>query len=158
LVQIGRDATDIFRLVPALRYATEKNFMSKEIYWLALTLVAAALFALPYVLNRVVVRGLGGTLANPSAADAPLAPWAQRAQRAQANATENLVVFAPAALAVHLLGRGDALTAAACALYFYARLVHYLVYTLGVPGARTLAWFAGWGATLALLGRLLGFL
>lgn len=132
--------------------------MSKELYWLTLSLAAAALFALPYVLNRVAVRGLGGTLANPAPDDKPLAAWAQRAQRAQANATENLVVFAPAALAVHVLSRGDSLTAAACATYFFARLVHYVVYTLGWPGARTLAWFAGWGATLVLLGRLLGML
>ena len=130
--------------------------MSKELYWLTLSLAAAALFALPYVLNRVAVRGLAGTLANPSPDDKPLAPWAQRAQRAQANATENMVLFAPAAIAVHVLARGDALTAAACAVYFFSRLAHYLAYTIGLPGARTLAWFGGWGATLVLLARLLG--
>ena len=132
--------------------------MSKEIYWLALTLAAAALFALPYVLNRIAVRGLGGTLANPTATEKPLAEWAQRAQRAQANATENLVIFAPAVLAVQASGRADAVTAVACAVYFFARLIHYVVYTLGVAGARTLAWAAGWAATLVLIGRLLGML
>lgn len=132
--------------------------MSKEIYWLALTLAAAALFALPYVLNRIAVRGLGGTLANPIVTEKPLAEWAQRAQRAHANATENLVIFAPAVLAVQTSGRADSVTAAACAVYFFARLIHYVVYTLGVPGARTLAWAAGWSATLVLIGRLLGVL
>ncbi|MBX3658134.1 MAG: MAPEG family protein [Ramlibacter sp.] len=132
--------------------------MSREIYWLTLTLAATALFCLPYVLNRVAVRGLMGTLANPAPEDKPLAAWAQRAQKAHANATENLVMFAPAVLAVQLTGRADALTASACAVYFFARLAHYLVYTLGVPGARTLAWTAGWLATLALIGRVLGLL
>ena len=130
--------------------------MSRELYWLALTLGATALFAFPYVLNRIAVRGIGGTLANPSPNDTPLAAWAQRAQRAHANGIENLAVFAPAALAVHIMGRGDGLTAAACAFYFFARTLHYLAYTAGVPGLRTLAFFGGWGATMLLIARLLG--
>lgn len=132
--------------------------MSREIYWLALTLAMTALFAFPYVLNRIALRGLGRTLGNPEPGDKPLAPWAQRAQQAHYNAVENLVVFAPAALAVHVLGRGSALTSGACAVYFFARLVHYLAYTAGIPGARTLAYFAGWLATMALTGRVLGLL
>ncbi len=132
--------------------------MSKEIFWLALTLGLTALFALPYVLDRMAVRGLARTLGNPAADDKPQSAWAQRAQRAHANATENMVLFAPAALAVHVAARGDALTAGACAVYFFARLAHYLVYTLGIPLARTLAWAAGWGATLVLIARLLGWL
>ena len=106
----------------------------------------------------MAVRGLMRTLANPSPDDKPLAPWAQRAQRAHANAVENLVLFAPAALAVQVMNLGDSLTAAACATYFFARLVHYIVYAVGIPGLRTLAYFAGWGATLLLVARLLGLL
>jgi uncharacterized MAPEG superfamily protein len=130
--------------------------MSNELYWLSLSLAATALLCFPYVLNRVAVRGLTGLLANPSSTDKPLADWAQRAQRAHANAVENLVVFAPAALAVHVLGRGDGLTAAACALYFYSRLVHFVAYTLGIPGLRTLAFFGGWVGIAFLVARLLG--
>lgn len=132
--------------------------MSKEIYWLALTLAATALFVFPYVLNRIAVRGLFGAMSNPSPDDKPVAKWAERAQRAHANAVENLVVFAPAAIAVHVLARGDALTANACAVYFFARVIHYVVYTAGIPYVRTLSYFAGWFATAALIGRLLGLL
>src|SRR5690348_17324885 len=56
--------------------------MSKELFWLSLTLAMTALFFLPYVLNRIMVRGLWATMANPSPDDTPLSPWAQRAQRA----------------------------------------------------------------------------
>lgn len=132
--------------------------MTPEIHWLALSLAATALFAFPYVLNRIAVRGVAGMLANPSPTDQPLAEWAQRAQKAHANSIENLAVFAPAALAVHLLSLGNAATAAACAVYFFARLGHYLVYTAGIPGLRTLAFFGGWGATVVLLARVLGLL
>lgn len=130
--------------------------MSRELYWLAWTLAMTALFSFPYVLNRLAVRGLGGVIANPSADDKPLAAWAQRAQRAHANATENLVLFAPAVLAVSFTQRGDGLTATACALYFASRGVHYVVYTFGIPGLRTLAFFGGWIAIAILVLRLLG--
>lgn len=131
--------------------------MTPELRWLTLTLAMTALFAFPYVLNRIAVRGLAGALANPAPDDRPLAAWAQRAQRAHANAVENLVLFAPAALAVHVLGRGDGLTAAACATYFLARLAHFLAYTAGIPGLRTLAFFVGWGAVAVLVARLAGW-
>ena len=51
----------------------------------------------------MAVLGLTGVFANPSAGDKRLARWAERAKRAHANAVENLVIFAPAAIAVHVL-------------------------------------------------------
>jgi uncharacterized MAPEG superfamily protein len=129
--------------------------MSKELFWLSLTLGVTALFFLPYVLNRIAVRGLWGTMANPSPDDLPLAPWAERARRAHANAVENLVLFAPAVIAVHVLNLGDSMTVAACELYFVSRVVHYVVFTAGIPVLRTLAFFGGWGGILMLVYRLL---
>jgi uncharacterized MAPEG superfamily protein len=130
--------------------------MRREIFWLTLTLAATLLFWIPYVLNRMLVRGLGGTLANPLTTDKPLAPWAERARAAHANAIENLAVFAPAALAVTQLDRGDGTTVSACMLYFFSRVIHFAAYTAGVPGIRTLAFFGGWAGTAALVARLLG--
>ena len=132
--------------------------MSNDLYWLTWTLLTTAVFCFPYVLNRIAVRGLRGVFANPSPNDTPLADWAQRAQRAHANAVENLVVFAPAVLMVHVLQREDSLTAIAGALYFASRVVHFIVYTAGIPVIRTLVFFGGWAATVILLARLLGAL
>lgn len=143
---------------PPLGWLIQGPTMTPELHWLALTLLMTAVLAFPYVLNRLAVRGLRGVLANPTPADAPLAAWAQRAQRAHANAVENLVLFAPAALGVHLLGRGDSLTSGACAVYFAARAVHYGAYTLGIPGVRTAAYGVGFGASIVLIARLLGWL
>jgi uncharacterized MAPEG superfamily protein len=130
--------------------------MSNELYWLSLTLAATALFWIPYVLNRIAVRGLMGTFANPSPGDQPLAPWAERAKNAHANAVESLVLFAPAVLAVQVLGRGDSLTTFACELYFYSRLAHYVVYATGIPVLRTLLFTSAWVGIVILVGRLLG--
>lgn len=130
--------------------------MNNDLYWLSLSLGATALFWLPYVLDRVAVRGVMGTLANPSADLAPQSPWAQRAKQAHANAVENLAVFAPAVLAAHALGLGAGLVVFACQLYLFSRLLHFLVYTAGIIGLRTLAFTGGWIATLLVVLRILG--
>jgi uncharacterized MAPEG superfamily protein len=129
--------------------------MAREIYWLTLSLGLTLLFWIPYVLNRMVVRGIGGTFANPSRDAAPLAPWAERARSAHANAAENLVVFAPAAIGVHVMNLGDHITTFACALYFFSRLAHFVVYTAGIPVLRTLAFVGGWAGSAILVARLL---
>ena len=72
--------------------------MSKEAFWLTLTLAITGLIWIPYILDRMMVRGMMGTLANPSPADAPQTAWAQRMMAAHTNAVENLVVFAPLVL------------------------------------------------------------
>jgi uncharacterized MAPEG superfamily protein len=45
--------------------------------------------------------------------------------------------------------------ATAAEVYFFARLTHYVVYAAGIPVLRTLAYFVGLGATLAVLWTLL---
>jgi uncharacterized MAPEG superfamily protein len=129
--------------------------MSKELIWLTLTLAATTLFSFPYVLNRIAVRGLWGTMSNPSSSDAPQSPWADRAQRAHSNAIENLVLFAPAAVVVSMINAGNDATHFACQLYFYSRVIHYVVYLAGVPVLRTLAFFGGWAGIAILVYRLL---
>lgn len=127
--------------------------MSHDIYWLYATLCMTAVMAFPYVLNRIAVQGLLTAMSNPSldSGREPLHAWACRAQKAHANAVENLVIFAPAVLIIEFLGLNTSITATACASYFFARLLHYVIYTVGIPILRTLLFFVGWGATLVLL-------
>lgn len=117
--------------------------MKPEIFWLAITAMMTGLFFVPYVLDRFVVRGVIGTLANPSNEDKPLHVWAQRAQRAHHNAVENLVVFVTLVAAAQFAGVSNQLTVLGCVLYFWARLAHYIIYTLGIPGLRTLSFVVG---------------
>jgi uncharacterized MAPEG superfamily protein len=116
--------------------------MPKELFWLTLTVALTGVLWLPYILDRILVRGLMGAMANPRSDDAPQSTWADRLIAAHGNAVENLVVFAALVLTAHALGIASATTAFAAALYFWARLVHAVVYTLGVPVLRTLS-FAG---------------
>jgi uncharacterized MAPEG superfamily protein len=127
--------------------------MSKELFWLALTVAMTLLFWVPYILDRANVRGLTGAMANPSPADKPQSAWAQRMMNAHTNAVENLVLFAPLVLIVEMLKLNNSTTALACAVYFWARLAHFIVYSAGIAVARTLAFTVAWLALMVLVLR-----
>jgi uncharacterized MAPEG superfamily protein len=125
--------------------------MPKELFWLTLTIAMTGLFWVPYILDRASVRGLSGAMGNPSPSDAPQSAWAQRMMAAHTNAVENLVLFAPLVLILQDLKISNDTTVLACAVYFWARLAHYLIYTFGIPVARTLAFTVAWLATAVLV-------
>jgi uncharacterized MAPEG superfamily protein len=120
-------------------------------FWLVLTVAMTGLIWVPYILDRTMVRGLMGAMANPSPSAKPQSAWAQRMMAAHTNAVENLVIFAPLVLAAQALSIATSATAFACALYFWSRLAHVIVYTLGIPGLRTLAFVGGFIAQAILV-------
>ena len=125
--------------------------MPKEFFWLMLTIILTGLMWIPYILDRSSVRGLAVAMGNPSPGDKPQSPWAQRMMAAHDNAVENLVLFAPLVLVAHEMEISTSTTVAACAVYFWARLAHFIVYALGIPVLRTLCWTVGWLALVALV-------
>jgi uncharacterized MAPEG superfamily protein len=130
--------------------------MTPELTWVAATALITMLMWVPYILSLVGQMGVPGAIRDPEH-DTPLqAPWAQRAKRAHANAVENLVVFAPLAIGVHVAGISSGTTAAACAIYFFARLGHYAVYTAGLPWIRTPLFAIGCVCNVVLAFALLG--
>jgi uncharacterized MAPEG superfamily protein len=131
--------------------------MSHELFWLVMTAAMTGLMWIPYILDRIMVRGVFGAMANPTADAKPQSPWAQRLMAAHINAVENLAVFAPLVLAAQDLNVNIATagTTFACQLYFYSRLVHVVVYTLGIPVLRTLAFLGGFIAQVLLVLALL---
>lgn len=136
-----------------------KTVVSAELLWLAATCLVTGLLWIPYVINRFRELGPPGWDWFPRPDPLARAPWADRAQRAHSNAVENLVVFAPLVLVVHSAGVGSPWTAAACAVYFFARLAHYAVSVCGLPIIpRTLAFLVGVGCQLTLGVAALGAL
>ena len=107
-----------------------------------------ALLWLPYVGNRIFELGPWATLKVPKLQ--PNAPWAERLMRAHANAIENLVIFALLVLVIEKTGMSTSSTTTACAVYFFARLVHVIAYVLAVPVIRTLAFAAGFFCQMTL--------
>ncbi len=132
--------------------------LTRELFWLTSTLTLTAFFWVPYILNRLKEHGVWLALRNPQPDLRPKAPWAERMMRAHANAVENLVIFAPLVLALHATGLSTPATANACMVYFFARLAHYVIYTLGLPLLRTVAFFIGFVAQMVLALTLLGII
>ena len=130
--------------------------MSRELMWLTLTVILTGLLWVPYIIDRAMVRGVMGAMANPLRNDKPQSPWAQRLYFAHTNAVENLVVFAPLVLILDAEGHSTESTVIACAVYFWARLAHAVVYMLGIPVLRTLAFAVGFLAQLVLVLAIFG--
>lgn len=129
--------------------------MTIELQYLTWTALITALMWVPYILNMIMVRGLVDAVGYPDNPK-PLASWAARARSAHYNAVENLVVFAALVLAAHAAGVSNGATVTACAVFFWVRLAHYIVYTLGIPWVRTLAFFIGFVCQVVLAWQLIG--
>jgi uncharacterized MAPEG superfamily protein len=130
--------------------------LTPELYVLTLTAAATLMMWAPYTVMRILTRGVGRTLANPDPAFPPDPAWAERARRAHANGVENLAVFAPLVLIAAFVGASTPATVLAAKVYLGARLVHYVVYTAGVPVVRTLAFLVGVAATSVIACAVLG--
>jgi uncharacterized MAPEG superfamily protein len=135
----------------ALRATEKGGDMSRELFWLTLTAIMTGLMWTPYIVDRVLVRGLMGAMDNPSPNAKPHSSWAWRQMHAHDNAVENLVIFAILVLVANALHISTNVTAAACATYFWARLAHYVIYTMGVPVLRTLTFVVGFAAEIVLV-------
>jgi uncharacterized MAPEG superfamily protein len=131
-----------------------RRTMKPELTYLLWVTLLTALLWIPYVLDRLTVRGLPDTVGYP-AQPKPQSAWAQRMKAAHANAVENLVVFATLVLLAHAAGISNSTTAMAAALYFWARVVHVLAYTFALPWVRTLAFAGGFVAQMMLASQLL---
>jgi uncharacterized MAPEG superfamily protein len=128
--------------------------MKTEVSYLVLVTAFTALLWIPYILDRVMVRGLMDAVGYPDNPK-PQSLWAQRLMKAHANAVENLVVFAALVLAAQVAGVGNGAIATAAVVYFWARVVHAVVYTLGIPWLRTLSFTLGWLCQMVIAWQLL---
>lgn len=128
--------------------------MKTELLYLTFVTAFTGLMWVPYILDRVNVRGLLEAVGYPENPK-PQSAWAQRLMRAHANAVENLVIFAALVLVAHAVGVTNTAIAGASIAYFWARVVHAIAYTLGVPWVRTIAFTVGFVAQAVIAWQLL---
>lgn len=128
--------------------------MTTELLYLILVTALTGLLWVPYILDRIAVWGLSEAVGYPEH-PRPQSPWAVRLMKAHVNAVENLVVFAALVLAAQAVGISNGATAAACVVYFWARVVHVAAFTFAVPWVRTLAFAVGFLAQATLAWQLL---
>ena len=132
--------------------------LSPELNAVALSAMLTGVLWVPIIANRLLEMGPWKALKNPEPDVRPHANWAYRLAAAHRNAIENLAVFAPLAIMVHILGAGNALTATAATVFFLSRLAHALIYTLGIPLLRTIAFVIGFWAQAVMALRIVGWL
>ena len=128
--------------------------MKTELLYLAFVTAFTGLLWVPYILDRLAVRGLIDAVGYPENPK-PQSAWARRLMKAHANAVENLVIFATLVLVAHAIGVTSAAIAGASVVYFWARVVHAVAYTFGVPWVRTLAFAVGFFSQAVVAWQLL---
>ena len=129
--------------------------MTPDLYYLAWSALLCLLLWLPYVMARFGVWGIADTVGYPE--NPPRLPdWAGRAERAHRNMVENLVPFSALVLTAHMAGLDDELTAIGAAIFFWSRVVHAVVYMMGLPWARTLSFAASWVGSLMIFYAIVG--
>jgi uncharacterized MAPEG superfamily protein len=123
--------------------------MTTELSYLAWTAILTALIRIPWMLNKVAVRGLGSVSRFPRDSQ-PLSDWAHRLWVAHEDAVDNLVVFGILVGLLHAAGHSNPVTVFSAAIYFWARLLHVVVYAFAVPWLKTAAHVTAYLAILTL--------
>ncbi len=130
--------------------------MSSLEFYTALSALWIGLAWVPYILDRLAVRGLMGALGNYDPQAIPQSDWAQRAMRAHTVAVESFVAFAPLAVLAMIRQPDDTYPGILAMTYFIGIFAHYIIYCLGIPVLRTLAFALAAFSTLGLGLRVLG--
>jgi uncharacterized MAPEG superfamily protein len=110
---------------------------------------------IPYVIAQVVTNGLltPANYADPT--PRPLPAWGKRADRTLMNSVEVFAPFAVLVVTAHIAGKANATTAFWAMFFFWSRVVHVVVYLLGLPYIRTVAFTAGFVAVVGLFWQLI---
>lgn len=127
------------------------HFLTSDLFWLVLTIAMTSIFWMPYIINRMLEQGIFNALWDPLGVTETKIAWADRMMKAHENAVENLVIFAPLVILVYILEINSAITLIACIIYFFARLIHFLVFTFAIPLLRVVSFLVGFGAQASLL-------
>jgi len=130
--------------------------MSNLEFYTTLSGLWIALCWLPYILDRIAVRGLMGALANYDPDAIPQSAWAQRAMRAHTVAVQAFVVFGPLAVLASIRMPDDSYPGVLAMTFFIGIVAHYVIYCFGIPVLRTLAFALASLSSVGLAVHLLG--
>ena len=132
--------------------------MSQLEFYTGLSAVWIAIAWVPYLLDRIMVRGLVGAMANPSPDLAPQSDWAVRAKAAHVVAIQAFSAFAPLAILAMIRIPEDGYPNILALTFFIGIFAHYVIYAIGITVLRTLSFSLAALSTLALGLRVLGFI
>lgn len=126
--------------------------METAYFYLGISGIFTLLLWAPYILARAFTWGIPAFLHSYPEQPPEQPQWAQRAQRVHLNMVETLPAFAAVILAAGALAPQAAEPDIAlwAQVFFAARVVHALVFTLGIPYLRTPTYLVSWFATLMI--------
>ncbi len=132
--------------------------MNEVYFYLTLSGVLTLLLWTPYIVARLFVWGpftFLNNYPNNFPIDKPKQPlWAERAQRAHLNMVETMPAFIAVVIGSSFLANNAessiATIATWCAVFFWARIAHAIVYILGIPYLRTPVYLVSWFSILAI--------
>jgi uncharacterized MAPEG superfamily protein len=113
--------------------------MTPDLTILVWSVALAFIEVLVAVLCAQAQIGIGPLAGNREGLE-PLTNFAGRAQRAHQNMMESLPLFIALVLVAQVAGKTNATTLLGAELFFWGRLAHWLIYLVGIPYLRTLAW------------------
>lgn len=125
--------------------------MTTELTYLFLMTVLLACAWIPHIIGQVLTQGFltGDDYTNlRNQADFPA--WVRRANRAHINLVEQFGAFAALVLIAHVLDVSSKWTVMAAAVFFWARIAHFVIFLAGVRilMARTVIFSVSWIALM----------
>jgi uncharacterized MAPEG superfamily protein len=129
--------------------------MTTDLSMLVWTALLCLLAPIVYLVGRVQTPGGMAWAFGNRDRSLQIPEWAARAERAHRNLVENLAPFAILVLVAHVSGRANATTALGATIFFWARVGHFGVYTVGLVGWRTAVFFVAVAGELMILSQLL---
>jgi len=131
--------------------------MSVELTMLVYSTALLLALVLVQATAGVLAQGLG-PMAGPRDDLPPAKPFQARTKRVVDNHREGLTLFAPLVLVAAVAQVSGPWTVLGAQLFFYSRLAHAVLYLVGVPWVRPLAWAVGLVGTAMVLLALLGMI
>lgn len=128
--------------------------MTPDLWCVVIVAVWSVALAYIGVAGRAHVMGVLWGFGNRDDARKAMPTWVERSERAYTNHLANLVVFVALVLVAHVSGEHDDVTATAAKVFVGARIAHSLLYVIGVPYVRTLAFWTSLGAMGVIISRL----
>ncbi len=129
--------------------------MPTAIFYLVLTAGLGIVLWIPHVVGMVMTNGMLKPGDYRDITPKPVPPWVQRANRVVCNYAENIAPFAILVIVAYIRYRQAEPTKLAeiglwAAVFFWARVAHAVVYWLGIPYLRTIAFVVGVVATAVI--------
>jgi uncharacterized MAPEG superfamily protein len=136
-----------------INFFRDSSFMSVDL----ICLIILALWSLPLnhipAVARVSLSGVKWGMGNrETVPETPL--WVGRADRAQRNHHDNLAMIAVVILTAQIAGQTDSVTAIASIAIVSLRILHGIVYMLGLGPVRSLAYAGSITAMLVIVWRI----